>query len=56
MTQQHQENTAPAPELPRRCLVCAKIKYDRRTAERRGDLPAMRAAATRMGIHLREAH
>ncbi|MCA6093919.1 DUF6415 family natural product biosynthesis protein [Streptomyces sp. SCA3-4] len=39
-----------------RCARCAYLKADRRAAERRGDPGAMRDAATRMGVHQREAH
>ncbi|MFF4222756.1 DUF6415 family natural product biosynthesis protein [Streptomyces abikoensis] len=38
------------------CTQCAYLKADRREAERRGDTGGMRDAATRMGVHQREAH
>ncbi|MEU1310327.1 DUF6415 family natural product biosynthesis protein [Streptomyces cinnamoneus] len=39
-----------------RCAQCAYLKADRRAAEQRGHPGAMRDAATRMGVHRREAH
>ncbi|AZQ71990.1 hypothetical protein EKH77_12905 [Streptomyces luteoverticillatus] len=38
------------------CAQCAYLKADRREAERREDTGGMRDAATRMGVHQREAH
>ncbi|MEU8581443.1 DUF6415 family natural product biosynthesis protein [Streptomyces abikoensis] len=38
------------------CAQCAYLKADRREAERRGDVGGQRDAATRMGVHQREAH
>ncbi|MGX8906489.1 hypothetical protein AB8O64_14850 [Streptomyces sp. QH1-20] len=39
-----------------RCPECVEIKNARREAATRGDLDTMKAMATRMGVHQREAH
>ncbi|MCC3776864.1 hypothetical protein [Streptomyces sp. UNOB3_S3] len=39
-----------------RCAVCVRIKDERREAEALGDTRRMGEAATRMGVHQRQAH
>ncbi|MFI1971793.1 hypothetical protein [Streptomyces cinnamoneus] len=45
-----------AGEGARRCAACEAIRAERRAAEEKGDADRMTATATRMGVHLREAH
>ncbi len=51
----HLRGVLPQPASSR-CPQCDYIRADRREAEQGRNTEAMRDAATRMGVHLREAH